>query len=59
LPRKIKTFLGCFWGDLQFFPVPLEDQLMSDTSEFAIHTLVEKRLDSTKQQKGKGWAPGR
>ena len=26
-------------------PVSLEDQLMSGTLEFAIHTLVEKRLD--------------
>jgi transposase len=28
-------------------PVSLEDQLMSGTLEFAIHTLVEKRLDLT------------
>ncbi len=28
-----------------FLPVSLEDQLMSRTLEFAIHTLVEKRLD--------------
>ena len=26
-------------------PVSLEDQLMPGTLEFAIHTLVEKRLD--------------
>ena len=26
-------------------PVSLQDQLMSGTLEFAIHTLVEKRLD--------------
>ena len=26
-------------------PVSLEDQLMAGTLEFAIHTLVEKRLD--------------
>jgi hypothetical protein len=28
-----------------FLPVSLEDQLMPRTSEFAIHTLVDKRLD--------------
>jgi hypothetical protein len=28
-------------------PVSLEDQLMPGTLEFAIHTLVEKRLDMT------------
>jgi hypothetical protein len=28
-----------------FLPVSLEDQLMPGTLEFAIHTLVEKRLD--------------
>lgn len=30
-----------------FLPVSLEDQLMPGTLEFAIHTLVEKRLDMT------------
>jgi transposase len=28
-----------------FIPVSLEDQLMPSTLEFAIHTLVEKRMD--------------
>jgi transposase len=28
-----------------FLPVSLEDQLMPGTLKFAIHTLVEKRLD--------------
>jgi len=28
-----------------FLPVSLEDQLMPGTLEFAIHTLVEERMD--------------
>jgi hypothetical protein len=30
-----------------FLPVSLEDQLMPGTLEFAIHTLVETRLDTS------------
>jgi transposase len=33
------------YSQLVFLPVSLEDQLMPGTLEFAIHTVVEKRLD--------------
>ena len=39
---KFKTY---DYRQMVLLPVSLEDQLMSGTLEFAIHTLVEKRLD--------------
>jgi transposase len=35
-----------------FLPVSLEDQLMPGTLGFAIHTLVENRLDTSRFEEG-------
>lgn len=35
----------CDYSQSIFVPVYLKDQLMPGTLEFAIHTLVEKRMD--------------